>query len=52
MYYILRLKNGGKGSRVDRIEANSLEYARIFFMSRKQMDDKTFDRLYEVTEDE
>ena len=52
MYYILRLKNGGKGSRVDRIESNSLEEAKIFFMRRKQMDEETFDRLYEVTEDE
>ena len=52
VYYMLRIKNGGKGSRVDRIESNSLEEAKIFFMRRKQMDEETFDRLYEVTEDE
>tara|TARA_B100000131_G_C17576312_1_gene393128 strand:- start:318 stop:476 length:159 start_codon:yes stop_codon:yes gene_type:complete len=52
MHYILRLKNGGKGSRVDRISSNNLEEAKLFFMSRKQMDEETFDKLYEVTEDE
>ena len=52
MNYILRLKGGGKGSRVDSIPANSLKEAKIFFMSRKQMDEETFDKLYEVTEDE
>jgi hypothetical protein len=51
MYYILRIKDGGKGSRVDRIESNSLEEAKSFFMSRKQMDEETFNKLYEVTED-
>ena len=49
---MLRIKGGGKGSRVDRIESNSLEEAKIFFMRRKQMDEETFDRLYEVKEDE
>jgi len=52
VYYILRLKNGGKGSRVDRIESDTLEEAKLFFMHRKQMNDKTFNNLYEVTEDE
>jgi|TARA_B100000073_G_C23713865_1_gene565205 hypothetical protein len=52
MYYILRLKNGGKGSRVDRIGASTLEDAKSFFMERKRMDVKTFDKLYEVTLDE
>ena len=52
MHYILRLKGGGKGSRVDRVEANSLEDAILFFMSRKQMDEETFNNLYEVEEDE
>ena len=48
MHYILRLKGGGKGSRVDRTESNSLEEAKLFFMSRKQMDEETFNKLYEV----
>lgn len=52
MYYILRLKNGGKGSRVDRTHSNSLEEATLFFISRKQMDRETFNNLYEVNEDE
>ena len=52
MHYILRLKNGGKGSRVDRIGASTLEDAKLFFMERKRMDEKTFDKLYEVTLDE
>tara|TARA_Y100000004_G_scaffold171000_1_gene206553 strand:- start:121 stop:279 length:159 start_codon:yes stop_codon:yes gene_type:complete len=52
MYYILRLKNGGKGSRIDRINSDSLENAKSFFMQRKQMDEKTFNKLYEVTIDE
>ena len=48
MYYILRLKNGGKGSRVDRVESNSLEEAKHFFMERKRMNEKTFNKLYTV----
>ena len=52
MYYILRLKNGGKGSRVDRVESVSLETAKSFFMERKRMEEETFDKLYEVTLDE
>ena len=49
MYYILRLKNGGKGSRIDRINSDSLENAKSFFMQRKQMDEKSFDKLFYVT---
>jgi hypothetical protein len=49
MYYILRLKNGGEGSRIDRINSDSLENAKSFFMERKRMDEKTFNKLYEVT---
>ena len=52
MHYILRLKNGGKGSRVDRIGASTWEDAKLFFMERKSMDEKTFDKLYEVSLDE
>ena len=51
MYYILRLKNGGEGSRVDRVESNTFEDAKSFFMERKRMDEETFNKLYEVTED-
>tara|TARA_Y100001938_G_scaffold1325_1_gene1660 strand:+ start:204 stop:362 length:159 start_codon:yes stop_codon:yes gene_type:complete len=51
MYYILRLLNSQKHSRVDRIESNSLEDAVRFFMERKRMDKKTFDKLYYVEED-
>ena len=51
-YYILRLKDGGKGSRIDRIRAESLEHAKSFFMQRKRMDEETFNKLYEVIEDE
>jgi hypothetical protein len=52
MHYILRLKNGGKGSRVDRIESVSLKEAKSFFMERKRMNEETFDILYEVNLDE
>ena len=51
-YYILRLKAGGKGSRIDRVPAESLEHAKAFFMERKRMDEETFNKLYEVIEDE
>jgi len=51
-YYILRIKNGGKGSRIDRHPADSLEEATLFFISRKQMDKETFNKLYEVEIDE
>ena len=51
MYYILRIKGGGKGSRIDRVESNSLEEAKEFFMNRKQMDKETFNKLYEVFKD-
>jgi len=50
VHYILRIKNGGKGSRIDRIESNSLEEAKLFFMRRKQVDEETFNKLYEVIE--
>ena len=45
-------KNGGKGSRIDRVPAESLEHAKAFFMERKRMDEETFNKLYEVIEDE
>ena len=49
-YYILRLKND-EHSRADRIQANSLKEAKQFYMARKQMDKKTFNKLYEVEKD-
>tara|TARA_B100000287_G_scaffold159854_1_gene150710 strand:- start:4719 stop:4874 length:156 start_codon:yes stop_codon:yes gene_type:complete len=51
MYYILRLKSE-EHSRVDRIQAGSLEEATLFFIRRKQLDEKAFHKLYEVTKDE
>ena len=51
MYYILRLKNE-EHSRADRIQSNSLKEAKLLYMRRKQMDEKTFNKLYDVTEDE
>ena len=33
MHYILRLKGGGKGSRVDSIPANSLKEAKTNFIN-------------------
>jgi hypothetical protein len=50
MNFVLRLKSDG--SRVDSIPSKSKEDATISFMSRKQMDKETFDKLYEVREDE
>ena len=53
-YYTLKLKNDEDDNVefVDKIESNSLEEATLFFMSRKQMDEKTFNKLYEVEKDE
>ena len=50
MHYILRLKNE-QHSRADRIQSKSLEEARLFYIARKQIDEETFDKIYEVTED-
>ena len=49
-YYTLKLKNDEDDNVefVDKIESNSLEEATLFFMSRKQMDEKTFNKLYKV----
>jgi hypothetical protein len=52
MYYIMRLISGGEGSRVDRIEANSIEEATYFFIGRKQVDEETFHKLYTVEADD
>ena len=48
MEYILRLKSDN--SRVDSIKSSSLEEAKLFFMRRKHLDDKTFHNLYKVSE--
>ena len=37
---------------VDRVQAHSLKQAKLFFMDRKQMNEKTFDKLYKVKKDE
>ena len=50
-YYILRLKNE-QHSRADRIQSKSLEEARLFYIARKQIDEETFDNLYDVELDD
>ena len=47
MYYALKLKNHSKET-IDRIQASSLEEARAFYIARKQMTPKQFDKLYIV----
>ena len=49
--YTLKLKNK-ENDTIDRIHSNSLEEAISFFMGRKQMDKETFNKLYEVKQDE
>ena len=46
MYYVLRLKSDN--SRVDNIESNSLDEAKSFYLGRKQMNEKTFDKMYYI----
>ena len=46
MGYILRLNSDN--SRVDRIDAQSMEEARLYFIRRKQLDEKVFDKLYKI----
>ncbi len=48
--YCLKLKNTDEI--IDRISSASLEQAKLFFMARKQMTEKQFDKLYEVKLDE
>ena len=45
-FYSLLLKN--TKDVVDTIQSDSLKKAREFYMARKQMDKKTFDKLYDV----
>ena len=48
MHYILRLNSDN--SRIDNIQAKNIESAKLFYMRRKQMDEKTFDTLYHIEE--
>tara|TARA_Y100001937_G_scaffold9095_1_gene11212 strand:+ start:448 stop:603 length:156 start_codon:yes stop_codon:yes gene_type:complete len=48
MIYELLLKSSDEA--IDRIHSDSLENATLFFIRRKQMDEKTFNKLYEVKE--
>ena len=50
MIFGLLLKNSGDV--IDKIHARNLEDAINFFKNRKQMNDETFNKLYEVKEDE
>ena len=50
MIYNLLLKNSDEA--IDRIHSESLEEATMFFIRRKQMDEETFHKLYEVKKDE
>ena len=47
--YNLILK--GSKEKVDRISSVSLEQARLFFMARKQMNERNFNKIYEVQQD-
>tara|TARA_B100000519_G_C14107922_1_gene374316 strand:+ start:87 stop:248 length:162 start_codon:yes stop_codon:yes gene_type:complete len=49
MYKLILKTNGDT---VSRISSNSLEDATYFFRNRKQMDEETFNKLYEVIEDD
>ena len=44
--YCLVLKSSDEV--IDRTSANNLTEARLFFMSRKQMNEETFNLLYDV----
>ena len=48
--YKLLLKNIDEV--VDIIQSSSLKQAKLFFMQRKQIDEKSFDKIYEVKKDE
>ena len=49
MYYVLRLKTTTE--RIDRIKSDSIENAKTFFISRKQMDEESFDNLFYVEQE-
>ena len=48
-YYSLKLKISSEV--VDRIQSESLEEAKLFYMGRKQMSEKSFNKIYEVKKD-
>ena len=48
MIYDLLLKSSKET--IDRIHSDNLENATLFFIKRKQMDEETFHKLYEVKE--
>ena len=50
--YNLILKSSNSREVIDKISADSLEEAITFFMGRKQMDEETFNKLYEVKQDD
>tara|TARA_Y100000310_G_scaffold30542_1_gene29020 strand:- start:360 stop:530 length:171 start_codon:yes stop_codon:yes gene_type:complete len=47
MTYVLKLKNP-MGEQADTIQAKSLDEAKTFYMARKQLDKKTFNKIYKV----
>ena len=48
--YCLILKSTNES--IDRISSASLKEAKLFFMGRKQMNEKDFNKLYEVKTDD
>ena len=46
MHYTLRLNSDN--SRVDNLESKNIKEAKLFYMGRKHMDEKTFDDLYHI----
>ena len=49
--YKLTLKGDKTKEAIDKISSDSLQHAINFFMARKQMNKKNFNKLYEVMED-
>ena len=50
MYKLILQKDKTKEA-IDKINSDSLEEATLFFMARKQMNEETFNKLYEVIKD-
>tara|TARA_A100001515_G_C4563490_1_gene207371 strand:+ start:287 stop:451 length:165 start_codon:yes stop_codon:yes gene_type:complete len=48
--YTLLLKNNTEI--IDKVSAKNLEEAKFFFMNRKQMNEETFNNLYEVKKED
>ncbi len=49
--YKLILQGDKTKEAIDKINSDNLTSAKEFFMARKQMDKKTFNKLYEVIKD-